>query len=183
MKRIRTLTLLLFLLLLISGCKKEETPYTRNIVLEGSHSLPVYESSLTYNAEPPEEIRAKLFAIFNKENSTFNFDKDYIIVDHNGKNLTEELTEKEPENFSEMQELVMKIKENAYQIVDSENYRVTTLEKEMKALYQGKRRLFPGDSLRKILEDNKEAYRDEDYGAINVYLIQNKITVYMPLEP
>lgn len=106
MKRIRTLTLLLFLLLLISGCKKEETPYTKNIVLEGSHSLPIYESSLTYNAEPPEEIRAKLFAIFNKENSTFNFDKDYIIVDHNGKDLTEELTEKEPENFSEMQELV-----------------------------------------------------------------------------
>lgn len=49
MKRIRTLTLLLFLLLLISGCKKEETPYTKNIVLEGSHSLPIYESSLTYN--------------------------------------------------------------------------------------------------------------------------------------
>ena len=183
MKRIQILTLLLFLLLLISGCKKEETPYTRNIVLEGSHSLPVYESSFTYNSEPPEELRAKLFAIFNKENSTFNFDKDYIIVDHNGKDLTEELTEKEPENFTEMQELVMKIKENAYQIVDSENYRVTTLEKEMKALYQGKRRLFPGNSLRKILEDNKEAYRDEDYGAINVYLIQNKITVYMPLEP
>lgn len=77
----------------------------------------------------------------------------------------------------------MKIKENAYQIVDSENYRVTTLEKEMKALYQGKRILFPGNSLQKILEDNKEAYRDEDYGAINVYLIQNKITVYMPQEP
>ena len=180
----RTLPLFLVLLLLLAGgCKKEETPYTRNIVMEGSQSLPFYESDFSYNAKPVEEIRAKLFAILNKENSSFKFDNDYIIVDHKGKDLTKELTTERPESFDEMQALVIKVKNNGYQIVEKDNYRVTTIEKEVKALYQGKRKLFPGNSLLQILEDNKEAYRDEDYGAINVYLIQNKITVYMPLEP
>lgn len=182
MKNNKIAVLLLFFMLLLAGCKKEETPYTRNFVLEGNSSIPVYESSFTYNAESPEELRSKLFAIFNKDNSTFKFDKDYIIVDHNGNDLTEELIMEEPEDFGEMQNLAMLIKENGYQIVDKNNYRVTTLEKEVKALFQGKRSLYPGERLEKVLQDNKEAYKNKDYGAINLYLIQNKIWVYLPYD-
>lgn len=172
------LMLIIITILSVSGCKNdEETLYTRNIVVDGT-VLPFYESSWTYNAEPEEQIRSELYSILNANISTLpGSSSDFIIVNHDGENITEEfLVEKLP-SHQEMQDMVKRIKENGYLMVSKKHSRVTTIQKEIDALFEGKRKVFP-ETLDKVLEDNMDAYESRDYEAINSYLRKNNIKVY-----
>jgi len=73
--------------------------------------------------------------------------------------------------------MIKRIKENGYLVVNKKHYRVTTIEKEIEALFDGKRQLFP-ETLDKVLEDNMDAYENRDYEAINHYLRKNNIKVW-----
>ena len=162
----------------ISGCKADEqTLYRRNIVVDGA-VLPFYESSLTYNGESDEQIRSQLYSILTANISSLPGSSSYyIIVNHDGENLTEEfLVDKSP-SHEKMQDMIKKVKENGYLVVSKKHYRVTTIEKEIEALFDGKREVFPG-TMDKVLEDNMDAFKNRDYDAINSYLIKNNIKVY-----
>lgn len=176
-RQIIVLFLIAISILGISGCKKEEeTLYNRNIVVDNT-VLPFYESSWTYNAEPEEEIRTKLYTILNETLANLPGSSEYIIVNHDGEDFTDEfLVEKSP-SHNEMKDLIKKIKENGYLVVNKEKYRVTTIEKEINALYDGERTVWKG-TLDKILEDNRESYENKDYEAINLYLRKNNFKVY-----
>lgn len=179
----RAITLLLLLILSVmsmSGCtREEETIYNRSIVVD-TQVLPFYESSLTYNAEPEEEIRTKLYTILNETLANLPGSIDYVIVNHEGEDLTDEfLVEKSP-SHNEMKEIITKIKENGYLVVSKDAYRVTTIEKEIDALFDGKRQVVSA-TLEKVLKDNREAYKNKDYEGINQYLRKNSIKVYDPL--
>ncbi len=169
------LMLMIISILSVSGCKEDDqTLYSRNIVVDGT-VLPFYESSLTYNAESEEQIRSELYSILNSNISKRSF--DYIIVNHDGEDLTEEfLVEKVP-SHNEMQKMIKRIKENGYLVVNKKHYRVTTIEKEIEALFDGKRQLFP-ETLDKVMEDNMDAYENREYEAINHYLRKNNIKVW-----
>lgn len=84
-KKFFILILIIISILGISGCKKEEqTLYNRNIVVDGI-VLPFYESSLTYNAEPDDQIQSKLYSILNETLSNLPGSIEYVIVNHDGK--------------------------------------------------------------------------------------------------
>lgn len=176
-RQIIVLILLVISIIGISGCKKEEeTIYNRNIVVDNT-VLPFYESSWTYNAEPEEQIRTKLYTILNETLANLPGSSEYIIVNHDGEDLTDEfLVEKSP-SHNEMKDMIKKIKENGYLVVNKEKYRVTTIEKEINALYDGERTVWQG-TLDKILDDNRESYENKDYEAINLYLRKNNFKVY-----
>lgn len=176
-RQIIVLILLVISIIGISGCKKdEETIYNRNIVVDNT-VLPFYESSWTYNAEPEEQIRTKLSTILNETLANLPGSSEYIIVNHDGEDLTDEfLIEKSP-SHNEMKDMIKEIKENGYLVVNKEKYRVTTIEKEINALYDGERTVWQG-TLEKILEDNRESYENKDYEAINLYLRKNNLKVY-----
>ncbi len=174
-KKYIILMLIIITIMSISGCKdNEQSLYTRNIVVDGT-VLPFYESSLTYNAESEEQIRSELYSILNANISKRSF--DYIIVNHDGEDFTEAfLVEKLP-SHNEMQKMIKKIKESGYLVVNKKRYRVTTIEKEIEALFDGKRKVFP-EMLDKVLEDNMDAYESRDFEAINQYLRKNNIKVW-----
>lgn len=160
-----------------SGCKQEEeTLYNRNIVVDGQ-SLPFYESSLTYNAEEAKAIATKLSIVFETGLPNSLSGDEYIIVNHDGDNLTEDFLTEETPSYGEILDLAQNIKENGYLVVDKDSYRVTTIEKEVKALFDGERRVWP-EKLDKILEDNRVSYENKDYQAINLYLLKNRIIVW-----
>jgi len=129
-RQLIVLILLVISIIGISGCKKEEeTIYNRNIVVDNT-VLPFYESSWTYNAEPEEQIRTKLYTILNETLANLPGSSEYIIVNHDGEDLTDEfLVEKSP-SHNEMKDMIKRIKENGYLVVNKEKYRVTTIEKE-----------------------------------------------------
>jgi len=177
-KKHTTLLLIMISIMVISGCKKEEqTLYNRNIVVDGI-VLPFYESSLTYNAEDEGQMRSKLSSIWNDTIANLPGTEEYIIVNHNGEDLTQEfLVEKSP-SHQEMQDMIKKVKENGYLIVRKEYYRVTTIEKEMEALFAGERIAIRPEIMDKVMKDNKEAYENKDYESINLYLRKNEIKIY-----
>ena len=167
--------LLIITIVSSSGCKDHERSlYTRNIVVDGL-VLPLNESSLTYNAESFEQIRSELYSILSANISKGSF--DYIIVNHEGEDFTESfLVEKLP-SPNEMEKMIRKIKESGYLVVSKKHYRVTTMEKEIDALFDGKRKVSP-ETLDKVLEDNMDAYESRDFEAINQYLRKNNIKVW-----
>jgi len=177
-KKHTTLLLIMISIMVISGCKKEEqTLYNRNIVVDGI-VLPFYESSLTYNAEDEGQMRSKLSSMLNDTIANLPGTEEYIIVNHNGEDLTQEfLVEKSP-SHQEMQDMIKKVKENGYLIVRKEYYRVTTIEKEMEALFAGERIAIRPEIMDKVIKDNKEAYENKDYESINLYLRKNDIKIY-----
>lgn len=177
-KKYATLLVIMLSIMVISGCKKEEqTLYNRNIVVDGI-VLPSYESSLTYNAEDEGQMRSKLSSIWNDTIANLPGTEEYIIVNHNGEDLTQEfLVEKSP-SHQEMQDMIKKVKENGYLIVRKEYYRVTTIENEMKALFAGERIAIRPEIMDKVMKDNKEAYENKDYESINLYLRKNDIKIY-----
>lgn len=172
------LILMIISIIIVSGCKNaEQTFYNRNIVVDGT-VLPIYESSLTYNAEPDEQIRSKLYSVINETLANLPGSIEYVIVTHDGKDLTDEfLIEKSP-SHNEMQDMIKRIKDNAYLVVSKENYRVSTIEKEIKALFAGERAAIQPEVLEKVIKDNKEAYENKDYASINQYLSKNNIKIY-----
>jgi len=172
------LMLMIITILSVSGCKEDDqTLYSRNIVVDGT-VLPFYESSLTYNAESEEQIRSELYSILNAHISKFpGQSSDYIIVNHDGENLTEDFLVDQLPSHMEIQDMIKRIKEDGYLVVNKKHYRVTTIEKEIEALFDGKRQLFP-ETLDKVLEDNMDAYENRDYEAINHYLRKNNIKVW-----
>ena len=177
-KKYATLLVIMLSIMIISGCKKEEqTLYDRNIVVDGI-VLPFYESSLTYNSEDEGQMRSKLSSIWNDTIANLPGTEEYIIVNHNGEDLTQEfLVEKSP-SHQEMQDMIKKVKENGYLIVRKDHYRVTTIEKEMKALFAGERIAIRPEIMDKVMKDNKEAYKNKDYESINLYLRKNEIKIY-----
>jgi len=162
----------------VSACKDDDQAlYSRNIVVDGT-VLPFYESSLTYNAESEEQIRSQLYSILNAHISKFpGNSSDYIIVNHDGENLTEDFLVDQLPSHMEMQDMIKRIKEDGYLVVNKKHFRVTTIEKEIEALFDGKRQVFP-ETLDKIIEDNMDAYESKDYEAINQYLRKNNIKVW-----
>jgi predicted ABC-type ATPase len=181
-KKYATLLVIMLSIMVISGCKKEEqTLYNRNIVVDGI-VLPFYESSLTYNAEDEGQMRSKLSSIWNDTIANLPGTEEYIIVNHNGEDLTQEfLVEKSP-SHQEMQDMIKKVKENGYLIVRKNYYRVTTIEKEMKALFAGERIAIRPEIMDKVIKDNREAYENKDYESINLYLRKNDIKNYDKLK-
>lgn len=172
------LILLIISIISVSGCKNEEqTFYNRNIVVDGT-VLPIYESSLTYNAEYEEQIRSKLYSILNETIANLPGSSDYIIVNHDGEDLTDEFLSDKSPSHNEMQDMIKRIKDNAYLVVSKENYRVTTIEKEINALFAGERIAFSSEIMEKVIKDNKEAYENKDYASINQYLRKNNIKIY-----
>ena len=171
------LLVLILSILTGAGCKQEEkTLFNRNIVVDGQ-SLPFYESSLTYNAEEVGAIATKLSAVIGSNIPVSLPGNTYIIVNHDGDNLTEDFITEETPSYGEILDLAQNIKENGYLVVDKDSFRVTTIEKEIKALFDGERRVWP-DNLDKILEDNRVSYENKDYQAINLYLLKNNIIVW-----
>jgi len=176
------LILIIISIIGISGCKKEEqTLYNRNIVVDGI-VLPFYESSLTYNAEPDDQIKSKLYSILNETLSNLPGSIEYVIVNHDGKDLTEEFLVNKSPSHKEMQDMIKRIKDNAYLVVNKEKYRVTTIEKEINALFAGERIALRPEIMDKVIEDNKEAYENKDYSSINLYLRKNDTKIYDKLD-
>lgn len=173
---------IMLLLLLVSfttvvGCSQEEdTLYNRDIVIDGA-SFPFYESSLTYNAENQQSIANKLYVIFAEGPVPPQLQTEYVILNHDGENLTDTFTQVESPSYGDLLDMAKQIKENGYLVVDKKYYRISTLEKEIKALFDGERLVWP-EKLDKILEDNKEAYRNKDYETIHLYLMKNRIMVW-----
>lgn len=169
--------LLIISIIIVSGCKDEEqTLYNRNIVVDGS-SIPFYESSFTYNNEETGRILTKLNTIYNSKLNTNVFNEEFIIVNHEGKDLTDEFIHEEKPSYSEISETAKEIKDSGYLIVSKDYYYVTTLEKEIDALFDGERQVYP-EILDKILEDNRSSYKDKDYESIYSYLMRNNIMVW-----
>lgn len=172
------LALIIINILSVSGCKDDNrTLYSRNIVVDGT-VLPFYESSLTYNTDSEEQLRSELYSILNAHISkSLGRSSDYIIVNHDGENLTEGFLVDQLPSHTKMQDMIKRIKENGYLVVSKKHYRVTTIEKEIEALFDGKHKVFP-ETLDKVLEDNMDAYESRDYEAINHYLRKNNIKVW-----
>lgn len=78
--------------------------------------------------------------------------------------------------------MIERIKDNAYLVVNKEKYRVTTIEKEINALFAGERIALRPEIMDKVIEDNKEAYENKDYSSINLYLRKNDTKIYDKLD-
>ena len=78
--------------------------------------------------------------------------------------------------------MIKRIKDKAYLVVNKEKYRVTTIEKEINALFAGERIAVSPEIMDKVIEDNKEAYENKDYSSINLYLRKNDTKIYDKLD-
>lgn len=164
------------------GCKSEEvTPYTQNIVVDGQ-VLPFHMSSFQFNNEEAADIELKLHQIFGTSLGKQLRQEAYIIVNHDGDDLTEDFRDERMPSAEDIAEIAQKIKENGYLVVNPERYRVTTIEKEIKALFNNERRIHPKEKLKEVLEANREAFEEKDYEAINLYLLRNRIIVFSTSE-
>lgn len=105
-KKYATLLVIMLSIMVISGCKKEEqTLYNRNIVVDGI-VLPLYESSLTYNAEDEGQMRSKLSSIWNDAIANLPGTEEYIILNHNGEDLIQEFIDEKSPSHQEMQDMI-----------------------------------------------------------------------------
>ena len=171
------LILMIISIISVSGCKQaEETIYNRSFVTDGS-SIPFHVSSFTYNNEETGRILTKLNTIYNSKLNTSVFNEEFIIVNHDGKDLTDEFVHEEKPSYSEISETAKEIKDSGYLIVSKDYYYVTSIEKEIDALFDGERQVYP-EILDKIIEDNSESYENKDYEAIYRYLMRNNIMVW-----
>lgn len=181
----KLLSLILLLTIMISvsvGCtKEEETPYTQNIVVE-LQALPFHMSALQYNNETEGSITLKLHQIFGTSLGSHLSQEEYIIVNHNGEDLTDEFMGETVPSSDEIPEIAMEIKEKGFLVVKKDRYRVTSIEKEIRALFNHERRIHPAAKLQEVLNDNRESYKNKDYEAINLYLIRNHMMVFDALE-
>ena len=160
------------------GCKsEEETPYTQNIVVDGQ-ALPFHMSSFHFNNEEAADIELKLHQIFGTSLGKQLRQEAYIIVNHDGDDLTEDFIGESMPSSEDIAEIARKIKENGYLVVNPERYRVTTIEKEIKALFNNDRRIHPKEKLKEVLEANRESFEEKDYESINLYLLRNRIIVF-----
>jgi hypothetical protein len=176
-RRIIVLLLLAFSIPVLSGCAREkETLYNRRIVVE-LMVLPFYESSLTYNAETEQTLATKLSSISQWKNDEKPQEFDYIIVNHDGDDLTDDFPFEEDPSYQELLAMAKEIKQKGYLVVDRNSYRITTIEKEIKALFRNERYVYPADKMKDILEDNKVAFKNKDYESINLYLMKQGIIV------
>lgn len=181
-KIIIVIALLILGLTAIMGCAKdEETPYNRNIVVE-LQALPFHMSSLQYNNEEASSIELKLHRIFGTGLGKQLGQEEYIIVNHDGEDLTDEYKDETMPTSEEIALIAMEIKEKGYLVVNVDRYRVTTIEKEIKALFDEERRIHPAEKLEQVLEENRESFKNKDYEAINLYLLRNRINVSSTLE-
>ena len=176
-RRIIVLLLLAFSIPVLSGCAREkETLYNRRIVVE-LMALPFYESSLTYNAETEQTLATKLSSISQWKNDEKPQEFDYIIVNHDGDDLTDDFPFEEDPSYQELLAMAKEIKQKGYLVVNRDSYRITTIEKEIKALFRNERYVYPADKMKDILEDNKVAFKNKDYESINLYLMKQGIIV------
>ncbi len=160
------------------GCKsEEETPYTRNIVVDGQ-ALPFHMSSFQFNNEEAADIELKLHQIFGTSLGKQVRQEDYVIVNHDGDDLTEDFRGESMPSSEDIAVIAQKIKENGYLVVNPERYRVTNIEKEIKALFNHDRKIHPKEKLKEVLEANRESFEEKDYESINQYLIRNRIIVF-----
>lgn len=181
-KMITVMALLILVLTASIGCaKEEETPYNRNMVVE-LQALPFHMSSFQYNNEVSGHIELKLHKIFGTSLGMQLSQEEYLIVNHDGEDLTEEFKGENMPSSEEIAEMAIKIKESGYLVVNVDRYRVTTIEKEIKALFAGERRIHPAEKLQQVLDVNIESYENEDYEAINLYLLRNRIIVSSTVE-
>ncbi|WP_312649696.1 hypothetical protein [Proteiniclasticum sp.] len=164
------------------GCKSEEvTPYTQNIVVDGQ-ALPFHMSSFEYNNEEDADIELKLHQIFGTSLGKQMREGNYIIVNHDGDDLTEEFIGEQMPSSEDIAKITREIKESGYLVVNPERYRVTTIEKEIKALFNNERRIHPQEKLKEVLEANRESFEEKDYESINLYLLRNRIIVFSTSE-
>ncbi len=157
------------------GCEeKERTKYQIPYVVGDTHSLPYYESFQVFNSTPVEELLSQL--------ASYDHDKDgsYLLVDNEGNIMEdEEFARNSSRDFSEELVFIDKIKNYPLFIVKKDFYYVTTVEKEIDALFDGDRLLFTQSNLKEIISDNKEAYKQKDYETILNYLNRKNIKVWI----
>ncbi|WP_312460517.1 hypothetical protein [Proteiniclasticum sp.] len=157
---------------LLTGCQ-EKTIYQEKIAVD-LVSLPFYESTLKYNAEPSMEMQSKLYDYFFNDKE----EKEYIIVTNDGKEIGEKIIDVLPESGSDLYPIVEKIKESGYKVLYRDYYYVTTVEDEIIATFNGERELYPNNKYSKFIEDNTGAYKNKDYSTINDYIIKNNIMIF-----
>lgn len=152
------------------GCKNENTSnFQKSYVVGVEFSLPYNDSWQQINSSPLEEIMNEI-RLYDKE-------MDYFIVDNEGNTMNNDFPQKENRTPKEYEELAQKIKDSAWKVVKKDMFFVTTAEKEIKALFEGKRKVH-GKELDKVISDNEEAYKNKDYQKINDYLNSQKIKVW-----
>ncbi len=164
--------IIIMLIVVTTGCQKKElTRFQQPYVVSQTNSLPYFDSWQEYNSKSVDEIISQL--------AYYNGDESYLLVDNKGNVMKdEEFARKKSRDFSEELVLVDKIKNHPLFIVQEGFYYVTTVEKEIKALFDGERKIIRQEELEKILSDNQEAYKKKDYETILTYLAKKNIMVW-----
>lgn len=173
MKKRKLISILfIMLLIIISGCQEKElSELQKPYVVADDYSLPYYTSKQEYNSKPVNEIISQL--------SSYDRDESYILVDNEGNIMRdEEFVRKNNREFAEELDMAHKVKNYPLFIVHEDSFYITSVEKEIKALFSGDRILFKDEGLEKIKSDNKEAYKKKDYQVILNYLNKNNIKVW-----
>lgn len=183
----RNKTIATFLLLIVMiigiGCQKNPASqeqnqlakYQKSYVVSETNSLPYFESQQKFNSTPVDELLSQL-ALYDND-----VEELYILVDNEGNEIIdEEFSRDKTRDFSEEQAIVDKIKNYPLFIVKKDSFYVTTAEKEIDALFDGKRDIFNQENLEEILSDNEDAYKKKDYEAILDYLMKKEIKVWNP---
>ena len=160
----RNKTIATFLLLIVMiigiGCQKNPASqeqnqlakYQKSYVVSETNSLPYFESQQTFNSTSVDELLSQL-ALYDND-----VEELYILVDNEGNEIIdEEFSRDKTRDFSEEQAIVDKIKNYPLFIVKKDSFYVTTAEKEIDALFDGKRDIFNQENLEEILSDNEDA--------------------------
>lgn len=162
----------LMLMVMSTGCQEEKelSRFEKPYVVYEEPSLPYFDSQQDYNGKPTQEFIGQLVK--------YDGDNTYLLVDNKGKVMEdEEFARNRSREFSEEMVVADKMKNYPLFIVQEGSYYVTTVEQEVKALFDGERVVL-GENLDKVLEDNKEAYESKDYESIMIYLSRKQIKVY-----
>lgn len=169
-KKTSIIIVMLSILILTSACQKKElTQFEKPYVAGIDFSLPYRQSWQEINSRPLEEIISELRLYDTEEN--------YFIVDNEGNTMNNDYPKKANRNSNEYIELAKTIKDSAWQVVEKDMFFVTTAEKEIKALFDGERKVH-GAEVEEVIFDNKDAYKAKDYQKINDYLISRNIKVW-----
>lgn len=168
--KVKIIIVLSILSILNYGCRnKDINDFQETYVVGAGFSLPYYGSWQEINGDSLDGIIREL-RLYDKEDN-------YYIVDNEGKTMNNDFPQKKDRTSDEYKELAEKIKYSAWRIVQKDMFFITTVEKEMKALFAGERQI-KGVDLDKLISDNKEAYKNKDYQKINDYLIAQNIKVW-----
>lgn len=174
MKRILTILFLFILVMMNISCEQKEiNKYQIPYVVGEDSSLPYYESQQKYNGTHIEELRSQLASYDN------DTEEIYLLVDNSGNIIDDENFQRNKNRtFSDELLIIDQIKNFPLFIVKKDFYYVTTVEKEIEALFKGNRLLFDQEQLDKIIKDNEDAYKKKDYDSILSYLRRNNIRVW-----